>query len=33
MKGYHVPSGYMGLVNGQYMLFATEADYYEYLGE
>ena len=33
MKGYPVPSGYMGLVNGRYMLFATERDYYEYLAE
>lgn len=33
MKGYPVPSGYMGLVNGSYMLFATESDYYEYLTE
>ena len=33
MKGYPVPSGYMGLVNGRYMLFATEHDYYEYLAE
>lgn len=31
MKGYPVPSGYMGLVNGQYMLFATDTDYYEYM--
>ena len=30
-KGYHVPDGYFGLVNGQYMLFASEADYLEYL--
>ena len=31
MKGYVTSSGYMGLVNGRYMLFATEADYIEYL--
>ena len=30
-KGYPVSSGYMGLVNGIYMLFANEADYIEYL--
>lgn len=30
MKGYIVPSGYMGYVNGKYMLFATELDYIEY---
>lgn len=33
MKGYLVPSGYMGFVNGRYMLFATERDYYEYVTE
>lgn len=33
MKGYNTPSGYMGLVNGEYMLFATEEDYKEYLEE
>jgi len=33
MKGYTVDSGYMGYVNGKYMLFATEADYFEYLDE
>ena len=30
-KGYYVPNGYMGFVNGKYMLFASETDYYEYL--
>lgn len=30
-KGYPVSSGYMGLVNGVYMLFACETDYIEYL--
>ncbi len=33
MKGYAVADGYMGLVNGTYMLFASEADYLEYLDE
>ena len=33
MKGYNVPFGYMGLVNGEYMLFASEADYREYMSE
>lgn len=28
--GYPVASGYMGYVNGQYMLFATEEEYYDY---
>lgn len=31
MKGYPVPSGYMGLVNGKWMLFASESDYYDYM--
>lgn len=29
MKGYVVESGYMGYVDGQYMLFADESDYVE----
>ena len=33
MKGYHIESGYMGLVDGRYMLFASEEDYREYVGE
>ncbi len=31
MKGYYVPDGYMGYVNGNYILFATETDYIEYV--
>ncbi len=31
MKGFHTNDGYMGLVEGRYMLFASEADYYEYM--
>lgn len=31
MRGYYVPAGYMGLVNGKYRLFATETEYYEYV--
>lgn len=31
MKGYLVATGYYGLVNGRYMLFATEAEYEEYI--
>ena len=31
MKGYTVESGYMGLVEGRYMLFACEEDYLDYL--
>lgn len=31
MKGYAVESGYMGYVNGEYMLFASETDYTDYM--
>ncbi len=31
IKGYYVPDGYMGYVNGVYQLFASEIDYKEYL--
>ncbi len=31
MKGYATASGYMGFVDGEYLLFASEADYIEYL--
>lgn len=31
MKGYHTSEGYMGFVNGEYILFASEADYKEYM--
>ncbi len=31
MKGYLVSEGYMGFVDGRYMLFASEADYLEYV--
>lgn len=33
MKGYVVENGYMGYVDGKYMLFADEADYREYMME
>ena len=33
MCGYYTPSGYFGLVSGRWMLFATEAEYAEYLLE
>ena len=33
MYGYFVSYGYMGLVNGDWMLFATEAEYQEYMSE
>lgn len=31
MKGYSIENGYMGFVNGEYQLFACEADYREWL--
>lgn len=33
MYGYPVSYGCRGLVNGEWMLFATEAEYREYLEE
>lgn len=33
MKGYVTQNGYMGYVNGIYILFATEQDYEEYMEE
>ena len=31
MKGYNTENGYMGYVDGEYVLFASENDYREYL--
>ena len=33
MKGYYVPYGYVGFVDGKRMIFATEEEYKEYLEE
>lgn len=33
MKGYHTENGYMGFVNGRYLLFASESDYYDYMSD
>lgn len=33
MKGYVTDSGYMGYVDGHYILFASERDYLDYCGE
>ena len=33
MKGYNTSNGYMGLVNGGYMLFASEEDYRDYMAD
>lgn len=32
MKGYYTSYGYMGFVNEKWMLFATDKEYYEYIG-
>lgn len=31
MKGYVTAGGYMGLVDGDYILFASESEYREYM--
>jgi len=33
IKGYVVDSGYMGYVDGRYILFATEQEYLDYVEE
>ena len=33
MRGYFTANGFYGLVDGEYMLFASEADYYELMEE
>ncbi len=33
MKGYFTANGYYGMVDGRYQLFASEADYYDSLGD
>lgn len=33
IKGYYIPCGYMGYVNGEYMLFASESDYLGYVAD
>ena len=33
MKGYTTATGYMGYVDGRYLLFASEQDYREYVSE
>ena len=29
MRGYYTANGYCGLLDGKYVLFASESDYYE----
>lgn len=31
MRGYFTPAGFYGKVDGRYMLFASETDYYEFM--
>lgn len=31
VKGYFVSNGYMGYVDGEYLLFADESDYMDYI--
>lgn len=33
MKGYYTKDGFYGLVDGRYVLFASESDYYESMEE
>lgn len=33
LEGFYVSDGYVGLVDGKWMLFATEEDYIEYMKE
>lgn len=33
MKGYVTDKGYMGYVDGRYILFASESDYAEWINE
>lgn len=33
MKGFYTQSGYCGYVDGRYVLFSSESDYYESVEE
>ena len=33
MKGYDTYAGFMGYVDGEYMLFASDEEYYVYMEE
>lgn len=33
MRGYFSANGYYGLVEGRYVLFASESDYYETMSD
>ena len=33
MKGYNTSKGYMGYVDGEYILFASDQEYFEFMEE
>lgn len=33
MKGYDTAGGYMGFIGGRYILFASEAEYVDYMSD
>ncbi len=33
MRGYYTKAGYYGRVNGRYILFASESDYFDFMAE
>ena len=33
MNGYFTAGGYYGMVNGRYVLFSDESEYFEYVSE
>ena len=33
MRGYYVPGGFRGLVDGRYLLFASEEEYYDVMAD
>ena len=33
MKGFSTSEGYMGLVDGKYILFASDKEYFEFMEE
>lgn len=33
MKGYYTQAGYWGCVDGEYMLFASEEDFRDYISD
>jgi len=33
MAGYYTNKGFYGRVDGRYMLFASESDYFDYMAE